>query len=220
MRVKNSAVLADFVYEKLWEKILTRQIKCGEKIQEQSLEKELGISRTPVREAVRRLSDDGIVQIFPNRHAEVIAFDQRMIHDLGMVRVTMDCLAGQLAIQNGSNRDFDELKDISEQCEQAKKEKQLIRQIRLDSQFHMKLAEICENQVLIGTHRSLMLRTELLQSTMLDTGAVHDDVEGHRAILNALYDRDLSAVMQSICRHLCPFYGLKAEEVHPLIFND
>lgn len=131
--------------------ILTRQIKCGGKIQEQKIEKELGVSRTPVREVVRRLSNEGIVILYPNRHAKVISFNEKNIKDLGMVRITMDYLAGQLAINNGSNRNFDELAKILEQCKEAHKNSNLFEQIQFDSQFHMKLVDISENQVLIST---------------------------------------------------------------------
>lgn len=220
MRVKNSAVLGDLAYEQIKNMILTREIKCGEKIQEQQIEQQLGMSRTPVREAVRRLSNEGIVDLYPNRFAEVISFDDDSIRDLGMVRITMDCLAAQLAIKNGSNRNFDALQELSDKCENAHNENNLYDQIQYDSQFHMKLVEISENDVLIGIQKNIMLKTQLLQATLIeDTNSNVCDVRNHGKILDALYDRSLEGVLRAIQNHLCPFYHLEINDIHPVLFK-
>jgi len=220
MRIKNSAVLGDLAYEQIKAMILTREIKIGERIQEQQIEQLLGMSRTPVREAVRRLSNEGIVNLYPNRFAEVISFDDKSIRDLGMVRITMDCLAAQLAIQNGSNRDFDELQELSDKCEEAHNQGNLYEQIQFDSQFHMKLVEICENAVLIDIQKNIVLKTQLLQTTLLeDTNSSVCDVRNHGTILKALYDRNLPEVLSAIKNHLCPFYHLEIEDIYPVLYK-
>lgn len=220
MKVKNNAVLGDLAYKKIKNMILTREIKPGEKIQEQQIEQDLGMSRTPVREAVRRLSNEGIVNLYPNRFAEVISFDDKSIRDLGMVRITMDCLAAQLAIRNGSNRDFDELQELSNQCEEAHNAKNLFEQIQFDSKFHMKLLEISENDVLISLQKNIMLKTQLLQTTLIeDTSSDVCDVRNHSHILTALYDRNLPAVLEAIKNHLCPFYHLEVEDIHSVLYK-
>ncbi|WP_101696636.1 GntR family transcriptional regulator [Clostridium minihomine] len=220
MRVKDSAVLGDFVYEQIKEMILTRKIKCGEKIQEQLIEKELGVSRTPVREAVRRLSNEGIVVLYPNRHAEVISFDKQSIQDLGMVRITMDCLAAQLSIQNGSNRDFDELKVIAEKCEAAHNQNDLFQQISYDSQFHLKLVEISENSILINILNNILLKTQLLQTALIeDTASTVCDIHHHQVMMKALYERNLPDMLNAIQSHLCPFYGIQMQDIHPVQFQ-
>jgi len=218
MRVKNKAVLGDFVYDHIRELLLTRKLKCGDRINEQALEEELGVSRTPVREAVRRLSNEGIVTLYPNRFAEVITFDENSIKELGMVRITMDCLAAQLAIQNGSNRDFDVLKDLAEQCDAAHQEHNLYDQFKYDSRFHMKLIEISKNDLLINLQKSMVLKTRLLQTDQLEADSTSCDVAQHGAILKALYERDLEAVLETTTRHLATFYHLDPKDIKVIHF--
>jgi DNA-binding GntR family transcriptional regulator len=215
---KNSAVLGDFVYDQLKEMILTRKIRCGEKIQEQQIEKLLNVSRTPVREAVRKLSNEGIVILYPNRYAEVITFTEESIKELGMVRITMDCLAAQQAIQNGSNRDFDELKDLVKLCDEAHENKDFYQQIQYDAQFHMKLINISKNTVLIDILNNLLSRTQLLQTTIEDF-STRCEVKNHHAILDELYARNRTGVLTAVQNHLCPFYHLEIEDINSIIFK-
>jgi len=218
MRVKNKAVLGDFVYDHIKELLLTKKLKCGDRINEQSLEEELGVSRTPVREAVRRLSNEGIVTLYPNRFAEVITFDENSIKELGMVRITMDCLSAQLAIQNGSNRDFDVLKDLAEKCDAAHLENNWYDQFKYDSRFHMKLIEISKNDLLINLQKSMVLKTRLLQTEQLDEDSTYCDVAQHGAILDALYNRNLAAVLETTTRHLATFYHLDPKDINVIHF--
>lgn len=219
MRVKNNALLGDFVYEHLKSMILTNKIKCGEKIQEQQIEHELGVSRTPVREAVRRLANQGVITLYPNRYAEVITFDKQSIKDLGMVRITLDCLAAQLAVQTGSNRDFDMLKDTADKCLDAHNKGEIYEQIQLDSDFHSKLVEITGNNDLIGLHKSTMLKTQLLQTSVVEDNTNFCDLDTHSEILAALYDRDTNKVLVAIQKHLAPFYGMKAADIKTVTFD-
>jgi len=221
MRVKNSAVLGDFVYDHIKELILTKKIKCGERINEQTIEKELGVSRTPVREAVRRLSNEGIVKLIPNRFTEVITFDENSIRELGMVRITMDCLSAQLAIQNGSNRDFDELKELSEKCAQAHENNDWYEQIKYDSLFHLKLVEISSNDLLINLQENMVLKTRLLQTEQLqgDPDSNICDIGQHKEILNALYERNLDAVLNATMSHLTTFYHLDKKDIKVVTFS-
>lgn len=221
MRVKKNEVLGDFVYEHIKELILTQKIKCGERINEQKIEEDLGVSRTPVREAVRRLSNEGIVKLVPNRFTEVITFDENSIKELGIVRITMDCLSAQLAIQNGSNRDFDELKSLSEKCEQAHQNNDWYEQIKYDSQFHLKLVEISGNDLLINLQKNMVLKTRLLQTEQLQDVANGTicDIAQHKDILNALYDRNLNTVLDATMSHLAPFYHLDKKDIKVVTFS-
>lgn len=220
MRVKNKAVLGDFVYDHIKELILTKKIECGERINEQQIEKDLGVSRTPVREAVRRLSNEGIVRLIPNCFTEVITFDEQSIKELGMVRITMDCLSSQLAIQNGSNRDFDSLKELSDKCYDAHVQNNWYEQIKYDASFHMRLIEISKNELLINLQKNIMLKTRLLQTDRIDEGApgAFCDLQQHTQILDALYSRDTNAVLDATKNHLAPFYHLDAQDIKVVTF--
>ena len=95
--------LGDRVYKEISEMILRQEIACGEKISVDALSKKLGVSRTPVTEAVQRLAQEGIVRLYPHRSAEVVTFSKKDMNDLGLVRISLDTLAVQLAVRNGSD---------------------------------------------------------------------------------------------------------------------
>lgn len=214
MKVQNRMVLGDYVYDHIKELILTRKIHCGERINEQLIEEDLGVSRTPVREAVRRLSNEGIATLVPNRFTEVITFTEDSIRELGMVRITMDCLSAQLAIQNGSNRDFDELSLLAGKCHDAHQEDNWYDQIKYDSEFHFRLIQITGNQVLIELQKNIMLKTRLLQTDRIDKAELSlCDLEQHQAILEGLYARDLDKALAAIKKHLASFYLLDNETI-------
>lgn len=219
MKIENRMVLGDFVYDHIKELILTRKIRCGERINEQLIEESLGISRTPIREAVRRLSGEGIATLVPNRFTEVITFTEDSIRELGMVRITMDCLSAQLAIQNGSNRDFDELRNLARQCQAANEKDDWYEQIKYDCEFHFRLNQISGNHLLTELQQNLMLKTRLLQTDRLDKAYLSPcDPQQHQPVLDALYARDADQALAAIKRHLAPFYLLENEAIKIVMF--
>ncbi|MFQ9702047.1 MAG: GntR family transcriptional regulator [Enterocloster clostridioformis] len=94
------------VYEHLKNLILSRALKPGEKIPEAKLAAQFGLSRTPIREAIKKLANDGIVTLYPNRFAEVSVLPQNWLQEVGMVRLSLDIVAAHLAILYGSNYDY------------------------------------------------------------------------------------------------------------------
>ena len=220
MKVKNRMVLGDFVYDHIKKLILTKKIRCGERINEQLIEEDLGVSRTPVREAVRRLSNEGIVTLIPNCFTEVITFNDDTIRELGMVRITMDCLSAQLAIQNGSNRDFDELSNLAQMCRDANEHADWYEEIKYDSEFHFRLIQISGNELLINLQKNIMLKTRLLQTHRTEDSAPNlCDLDQHQATLDGLYERNLDKVLIAIKKHLGPFYLLKDENIKVVTFS-
>ena len=222
MKGSSRVVLADIAYDHIKEMILKKKINCGDRINEQLIGETLNMSRTPIREAIRRLSNEGILVLIPNCYAEVISFTDESIRELGTVRITMDCLSAQLAIQNGSNKDFSELKEISDKCALASQEGDWFDQIKYDCEFHLKLIEISENKVLYNIQRNLVLKTRLLQTSRVDEKSSRlpsCDINQHLEILNALFERDPIKVINAIKQHLAPFYSLDNEAINVVTFS-
>jgi len=207
MEHKDDPVLSEKVYDQILEMILTQQIRCGEKISEEKITQMLGVSRTPIREAIRRLASEGLVNLYPKRFAEVISFDDGSIRHLGTIRIALDTLAGQLAILYGSNADFMKLRHIAEQCYAAGQRGDTFGRIRLDCDFHLMLAEIARNPILIKFQKELYMRVYLVLATR-DVGVEEGlrRIKGHNAIIEGLLARDEEAVINSIHDHLSMFY--------------
>lgn len=219
MKVKNKEVMADFIYEQIKELILTKQILCGEKIVEQKLEEQFGVSRTPVREAIRHLATDGIVNLYPNRYAEVITFTDESIREFGCVRIAIDCLAAQMAIQNASNSEFKTLAVLAEKCSEASAAKNLYDRIKYDSDFHLGLAKLSKNPLLYDFESKLCFKQRLIQTYLLgnDAPAVCD-VRQHEEIVDALIERNVKKVLNLISQHLSPYYKFDATDFYLPVF--
>ena len=212
--------LVNKVYDYVLNMILTQEIKCGEKIPETMVAQKLDVSRTPIREALRRLANSGIIKIYPKRFAEVISFTEQDIKDLGFVRIMLDTMAAQLAIVNGSNADFSKLKEITDNCIALLSGGDRLGSIRLDCDFHLALSHIAGNPFLIGMQKDLYLKVELLLSTVSQTKEQRiASIEHHYNIIEKLYKRDSEEVIKLIYKHLTEFYMLDFEQYSSFHFS-
>jgi len=212
--------LGEVVYEYIKNMILGKQINCGERIPEEKIAKQLGVSRTPIREALRRLSNEGLINIYPNRFAEVITFDEQSIKELGVIRISFDTLAAQLAIHNGSNADFLKLKELADQCYEAAKRGDIANRIKSDYDFHLMLSQIGGNSTLMKLQKELYLKVQLLQATKyVDVSDSLRKIEHHHRIVEKLMERDVDAVIKLIQKHLVEFYNIDINSIRTTVFD-
>lgn len=124
------------VFHKIREDILSGRYRQHEELRETAIGKELGVSRTPVREALRQLELEGLVNIVPNKGAYVTGITPKDVKDIYMIRARLEGLCARMAAEEITKEQFDRLEEItmlSEFHEQKKNYQQLF---ELDSQFH------------------------------------------------------------------------------------
>ncbi len=218
--LENKDSLVGCVYDYVLNMMLTNQIKCGERVPETMIAEKLGISRTPIREALRRLASAGVIRIYPKRFAEVITFTEQTIKDLGFARVMLDTIAAQLAIINGSNADFMRLRELTDNSLSEAQSGNIMAAVNFDCDFHMMLAAIGGNPFLIDMQRDLYLKVKLLlctadRKTEDRVRSLHD----HYDIIDRLLKRDTEGVISLIYSHLAGFYKLDLEKYRTLHLN-
>lgn len=200
--------LSDTAYQYILDMIFSCELTEGSKIYEQDIMEKLNISRTPVREAVQRLVSDNILDFYPRRYTQVHTFTEREIFDLATVRISIDSLAVQLAILNGSNRDFQVLSAISEECDSAASQSDVKTRIQLDCAFHNELVRIGGNLVLQSLQEKLSLRMRVLQTQAYNQRQqLSCDLQGHSSILDALFERNVDKALVAVYQHLGFFYN-------------
>ncbi len=208
MKSANSSNLSEPVYEHLIEMILSLKLKPGEKIPEAKIAKQFGISRTPIREALRRLSNDGLIRIYPNRFAEVVTFNDEYIRQIGEARIALDQMAIKLAIHYGSNADFLRLHQLADECSLAAREGDQPKRIKADIDFHMELARISQNQVIEKIQRELSLQIEfILACKYINLDDSYMKSQAHYEIADALMARDEERAVRAAIEHLVEFYS-------------
>ncbi len=207
---KTSVGLSEPAYKHLLHLIMTKQLMPGDRIPEVKIAQEFNISRTPVRDAMRQLCNEGLIDIFPNRFAQVRIYTDDMIAEIGTLRVALDSMAIKLACLYGSRADFLKLVDIAEQCAGALEHEDSALRRQLDCDFHLELARIAGNELLSKFQKELYLRVQFIMLHHPDT--VVDDLQHtrqHYEIAEALMNHDEKKATDLIVTHLTSFYNLK-----------
>ena len=155
--------LSDQVYTMLKEQILSGQLKGGMKIPEESLAEQFGVSRTPIREAVRRLSEYGLVTIKPRSYASVSTITEKEALDIARVRVTLEQLAVDSIDEAGYLAHVKELSRFAADCQYAMGIGDRASVFEQDNLFHLALIKASRNSALISLYERLDAKIQQLR---------------------------------------------------------
>lgn len=217
--MKESANLCQRVYDYVREEVMSLRLHPGEKITETMLVEELNISRTPIREGMRMLAQDGVITLYPNRFAEITTFSQKDIYDLGAIRIALDILGSRLAVFHGSNADFSRLEKLAQACAAAMSKGNFRERAQMDSDFHLALMEISGNSFLYEFQKTIYSRVQMIQVLRFSqTPTSHFGGASHEDIVEALFARDEARVTDCIKSHLINFY--QVDDTLPQNFFD
>lgn len=186
------------VRDKLRERILSGEFTPGDRLVEGRLSDEMGVSRIPVREALRALAAEGLVTIEPRRGASVSVLSNDVANDMIEVRATLEGLNAKLAAQRRDQATVARLQAFLDDGNTAARADSLERFLALNSEFHEMLATIAGNVVLTDLMRSLRDRTALLFAPS-NMRRAKQNWDEHAQILNAVIagNGDLAALLAS-----------------------
>jgi DNA-binding GntR family transcriptional regulator len=193
--------LSEVVSEQIRGRILDGSLKPGERLVEDRLSAELGVSRVPVREALRGLSAEGLVTLLPRRGATVVEVTPETVAELVEVRALLEGLNARLAAQRHDPEIVAQLKDTLARGNAAANAGTAEELARLNAEFHERLAEASRNAVLSDVMRGLRERTSIAFAINGRTRA-REDWEEHAGILAAVIagDAELAALLAN--RHV------------------
>ncbi len=204
------------IYKYIRNLILTSKLKQGDRIPEGDIAEALKVSKTPVREAIRRLSWEGLIDTEPNKSATVRILDDDTIHDLAAVRWQHEKLNVPLLIYNGSNKDFDELEEIAVQCMEYNKSGDLNMRNKMDARFHLKMYEIGGNKILIELQHRMELLIQLWQAASIATTDVKSEfLKQHLELVKIFRKRNAKAALDLLYEHYCVSYGVEINDLTP-----
>lgn len=200
--------LKEDIYCHIRDQILTLAIPPGGKIPELQLAQELGVSRPLIREAVRRLSWDGLIKLEPNRSATVVVLDPQTIQDLAFVRWQHDQLAIPLAVYHGSLRDFAALRVTAQRCLDANRAGDLTARHTLDAEFHRSIYHLSGNRLLYDLHCRLSMLVRLWQALHITSPSMlAEGLEQHLELVDCFERRDIPHALQVIQSHSTRSFG-------------
>ncbi len=199
----NTNSLSARVFEELEEGILSGRIPSGESLIELKLSSEMGVSRTPVREAVRMLEQKGLVQIIPNKGAVVLGISEKDLKDIYTIRMYIEGLASRWAAEHISEEQSQELTEIVD-LQEFYNIKQASGKINdLDSRFHEKIYEISGSRtlqhMLSDLHHMIQRYRKLSFSAQ---GRAEKAIREHREILDAICRHDGERAERLTIQHI------------------
>ena len=141
--------LGSQAYQEMKRIILEGRIPPGAKLNEGELARALGISRTPIREAINRLEKEGLVEIFPQRGAFVVQFTEKDVYELFLIRENLEGLASRLAAEKVTPASLAKLESCLEGFKEPFREKDVQRYSREDFKFHQTIVLLSDARRLI-----------------------------------------------------------------------
>lgn len=203
MIVNNSKSLEERVYLQLEEEILSGEIKKGSSLTEISISSRLGVSRTPVRGALHRLFEEGLINLIPNRGAVVLGVNEDDLIDVYAIRMRLEGLASAQAARKITDEDKKKLTEAVELAEFYIKKNDAEQLKELDSQFHNIIYRASGNRLLCKTLAELHRSIKAYRKKSLSVSArLEASVAEHRQILDAILRGDADAADRLTSAHI------------------
>ena len=184
--------LRDVVFNTLRDAILTGKLVPGERLMENQLADKLGVSRTPVREALRMLELENLVELVPRKGAQVLDMSEKDIVNILEVRSALEGLATSVACKKMTKEDLQQLKNLEVDFEKAVAENDVEHFVDIDEDFHDLIFAATENDKLINIFRNLRIqlyRYRMAQAKNNET-SMSTIVAHHRSIIRAIENHD------------------------------
>ncbi len=195
--------LRDVVFYTLRQSILTGELKPGERLMEIHLADKLGVSRTPVREAIRRLELEGLVTMFPRRGAEVAQITEKSMSDVLEVRRTLDALCAELACDRISQEELSALKQACERFEQSVSTHDTKKIAQADVALHDIIVQATGNQRLIQLVNNLSEQMYRYRFEYIKDSSQHETlIREHRIIYQSIVDKDRDTAASAAKTHI------------------
>lgn len=203
MRKLNTLLIRESAFNELRRMILSHELKAGEKLREKELAEQLGVSRTPIREALHKLELEGLVEIYPRRYCLVKGVTHESIHEIHLIRCQLEPLAAFHATTLLTEEEIGRLEDLIKQSEEYVKTLHIKGMMSTNDEFHEtinrasnlpRIISILENQhdYVESFRHSFMSREELAIRSL----------EEHRGILTAIKERQPDLVRELVRQHL------------------
>ncbi len=195
------------VFKKIREDILSGHYKENEELKEVAIGLELGVSRTPVREAFRQLELEGLISIVPNKGAYVTGITPKDVKDIYMIRSLLEGLCARWATENMNKKKMEELEEniyLSDFHAARGHSEQLT---ELDNRFHEILYESCDSKILehvLGDFHQYLLQVRSKNLARVDRGRASN--QEHKMIMEAIKEKDANKAEALANEHIINAY--------------
>lgn len=201
--LKNEYSLTEKVYHNLRSDILTGAFKDKEELKENTIAKTYGVSRTPVREAIRQLALEGLVDTIPNKGAFVHSIHEKDVNDVYAMRSLMEGLAARWAVENITKEQMEAMEEILYMSEYHRKKGNWDQVYKCDNKFHDLLYAASGSYLLEHMLRTFHEYVQKVRKYILtDEDRSRESFEEHGAILDAIMNKQADEAARLATQHI------------------
>ncbi|GGH10938.1 GntR family transcriptional regulator [Alsobacter metallidurans] len=195
--------LHDAIVGRIRDMITEGVLPAGSRVHEGNLGRDLGVSRTPLREALKYLASEGLIELSPGRGAIVRKFSPKDVRDALTVLGALEALAGRLACEAATEADIREIRAMHDRMLELYARRDRLSYFKLNQAIHSAMLRISRNDALADVHGVLQARLKRIRYIGNEgpdkwAGAVED----HEAMMTALESRDGDALANALSRHM------------------
>ncbi|MEN6461058.1 MAG: GntR family transcriptional regulator [Syntrophomonas sp.] len=195
--------LRELVLEAIREAIINGTLKPRERLMEIQLAEELGVSRTPVREALRKLELEGFIVMVPRKGAYVADFSFKDIADIFEIRAALEGLAAALAAERITDDELENMERLLVEKAEAINQQDIEKLVEVDTKFHDALYQASRNERLTAIISNLREQIQRFRATSLaNPGRGKKSLDEHRYIVEAIQSRDVQQARQAAQDHI------------------
>ena len=195
--------LSEQVYQYIKRLILSGEILGGERIPEEKVAQQFGVSRTPIREALSRLEEYGLIQMKPRSYAVVVALEPQEAGQLAVIRSQLETLAVSLLTDCGTDEDFRELDLLAQECNALIAEGDIAAAFEKDSLLHLEIARRTGNRHLYEVYEKLDAKIQLLRLVLrLPLEKLKLYIKHHDEIIHSMKRRDKESAVSLMKHHV------------------
>ena len=195
--------LRELVFTTLRQAILKGELQPGERLMEIQLAEKMGVSRTPIREAIRKLAAEGLVTMIPRKGAIVAGISEKMLKDVLRVRMTLEKMAYECAFENITDEAIASLRAAEADFEAAVESGDLVSIAEADEKFHFIIYDAAGNDKLLEILTNLKENMYRYRMEYAKNRAVRSElIEDHRAIVETLAERDAENGLKLVEKHI------------------
>ena len=205
VRLLEQPSLVQLAADALRDVILAGELKPGDRVIEERLTRQLGISRPPLREAMRLLEREGLLRVMPRRGAIVPPLSRQDVWEIETFRAALDRLAVELGVPVSDSRRLETCRDAIRQMEQASRENDWGRLVGAGSGFHLAVAALPGHRRLEESYRNLQHQLRLYMAmnslTRRRDETIEEHVERHRRLFRLIEAGDPKEVLAELAVH-------------------
>ncbi len=196
--IENHQTLRERIVDTIREAIINGILKPGTKISEPELAERFGISRTPIREALRQLESEGFITVIPRKGAIVSKLSKKDVEDFYELKSILEGFAARKAVEKISDDDIEHMEHVNRQLEKLTKKGDLRRVYELHNEFHDTFLKACGNDKLYGIVQNLVRQFQRFRMILSMPGKIEGSIEQHWEIIEAFKKRDADLVEELV----------------------